>query len=132
MQRWRAPEDSSFSHVRPGLTFRDNAIYVVSPGLYYVYCHILFDLEDEEKGSNSRLVSSYVLRDSLISPEASGILMKTRHFRHDDVNDRHGNYVGRLVLLDRGDNLYVKVSDPSLVSSDEKSSFFGLFRVGDA
>ncbi|XP_025099237.1 tumor necrosis factor ligand superfamily member 11-like [Pomacea canaliculata] len=132
VQRWRAPEDSSFSHVRPGLTFRDNAIYVVSPGLYYVYCHILFDLEDEEKGSNSRLVSSYVLRDSLISPEASGILMKTRHFRHDDVNDRHGNYVGRLVLLDRGDNLYVKVSDPSLVSSDEKSSFFGLFRVGDA
>ena len=129
MQRWKSGAESPLSYVREGLKLEDNKIYVLTPGLYFVYCQVLYNADTPL--SPSSLVSSYVLRHSLAYPASSGILLKTRHTRYDKEADRHSSYVAGLVFLHKGDQLYVKVSAPELVSHDDKGSFFGLFRVGD-
>ena len=116
------------SHVRDGLTFDDHTIYVMTPGLYFVYCQILYNAD---MPLSSSLVSSYVVRHSLAYPASSGILLKTRHTLYDREADRHSSYVGGLVFLHKGDQLYVRVSLPQVVSHDDKGSFLGLFKVGD-
>ncbi|PVD28705.1 hypothetical protein C0Q70_11299 [Pomacea canaliculata] len=132
LQQWKGPDASGLSHVRTGLTFHDNTIYVVTSGMYYVYCQMLYNNRGDDNNEDvPQVVSSYVYRESLIDPVMSGIMLKTRHTRYSQQTDRHTSYVGGLVALHKGDKLYVKVSEPSAVSNDEKGSFFGLFRVGE-
>nr|ATD50330.1 tumor necrosis factor ligand superfamily member 10-1 [Pomacea canaliculata]ATD50331.1 tumor necrosis factor ligand superfamily member 10-2 [Pomacea canaliculata] len=126
IQQWKAPDGHGLSHVRPGLTFYDNTIYVITSGMYYVYCQILYQVD-----TTTGVVSSYVYRESLMNPMMSGIVLKTRHTKYVQQTDHHASYVGGLVALHKGDKLYVKLSDSDLVSNDEKGSFFGLFRVGE-
>lgn len=129
-QQWKGPEDSSWSLVRPGLTFHDNTIYVITSGMYYVYCQILYNISDDNIDDGPQVASSYVYVTSLMYPNMSGIVLKSRHTQ-GDIQDRHSTFVGGQLLLHKGDKLYVKLSHPSLVSHEEKGSFFGMFKVGD-
>ncbi|XP_070211125.1 CD40 ligand-like isoform X2 [Littorina saxatilis] len=130
IQRWKSDAESPMSHVRQGLVFEDNnKITVVTPGLYFVYCQILYNKAD--KPLTSMLASSYVMRNSLSYPASTGILLKSRHTRFNDDTDRHSSYVGGLFFLHKGDGLFVKVSVPEAVSHDDRASFFGLFKVGN-
>ena len=141
MQSWKSSAESPLSHVRSGLDFHGgNSITVLKPGLYFVYCQMLYNPSSASASASSAsgkplsaamgLVSSYVLSNSLSYPASSGILLKSRHTRHDPAADRHSSYVGGLFFLHTGDRLFVRVSVPSLVSHDDKASFFGLFQVG--
>ncbi|KAK7090801.1 CD40 ligand-like [Littorina saxatilis] len=130
IQRWKSGAESPMSHVRQGLVFEDNnKITVVTPGLYFVYCQILYNKAD--KPLTSMLASAYVMRNSLSYPASSGILLKSRHTRFNDDTDRHSSYVGGLFFLHKGDGLFVRVSVPEAVSHDDRASFFGLFKVGN-
>ena len=101
------------------------------PGLYFVYCQILYNRAATDTHPHPKLASNYVSRHSVVYPASSGILLKARHTRASGVDDRHSSYVGGLFFLHAGDQLFVQVSIPELVSHDDKASFFGLFRVGN-
>ncbi|XP_076454341.1 CD40 ligand-like [Babylonia areolata] len=136
MQRWKSPAESPVSHVRGGLTFHDNKLYVREAGIYFVYCQILYNRpegphQEEDSSASPQLASHYVKRYSLVYPSASGLLLKARHTRASGRDDRHSSYVGGLFFLHAGDQLYVQVSVPDLVSNDDRASFFGLFKVGN-
>lgn len=127
-QQWSGPNETHLSHVTPGLRFYDNSLYVVTPGVYYVYAQFLFDVDLE---GGPHVVSGYVYRDSVVLPPISGILLKARHTRLGGDRDFHVSHVGGLFQLQAGDQLYVRTSNTTLVSNDERGSFFGLFRIGD-
>ncbi|XP_076454238.1 uncharacterized protein LOC143289190 [Babylonia areolata] len=127
--KWKSPSESPLSHVKAGLSLHNNGIVVSSPGRYFVYLQVLFS--PSSSPSAHSVASAYVERFSILRPSASGLLLKTRHTRHDVTEDRHSSYVGAVYHLHRGDWLYVKVSDPDLLSHDDVGTFFGLFRVGD-
>ena len=134
MQQWKSPKESPLSHVKKGLTFHDNKIYVQTEGLYFIYCQILFNRHDphpEDDREPPKLASHYVRRHSLQYPASTGILLKARHTRVSGNDDRHSSYVGGLFFLHAGDQIFVQVSVPELVSYDDRASFFGLFRVGN-
>lgn len=129
MQQWKSPEESPVSHVRKGLKFHENKIYVQSPGLYFVYCQILYNRNPGDDVTHDSVASNYVKRHSLTFPSSSGILLKARHT--SGQRDRHSSWVGGLFFLHAGDQLFVQVSIPELVSHDDTGSFFGLFKVGN-
>lgn len=131
IQQWKSPTESPGSHVRTGLKFHDNKIFVQTQGLYFIYCQILFNRFEGDDQTHSRLASSYVQRHSVLYPATSGILLKSRHTRSSGEDDRHSSFVGGLFFLHPGDQLFVRVSVPQLVSHDDKASFFGLFKVGN-
>ncbi|KAL8596596.1 hypothetical protein ACOMHN_034967 [Nucella lapillus] len=136
MQQWKSPQDSPMSHVR-GLQFHKNKLYVQKEGLYFVYCQILYNKAPPPKVMTPHaaylagLASHYVRRFSLLRPATSGLLLKARHTRMTGLDDRHSSYVGGLFFLHTGDELFVQVSVPGLVSHDPVASFFGLFKVGN-
>lgn len=115
------------SHVAGGLKFLNNRFIVQSPGLYYVYCQVMYTPSTDD---NAGLASTYVKRYSVLRPSAPNLLLKARHTRHNPDNDRHSSYVGGVFQLHKGDTLFVQVSKPDLISHDDVASFFGLFRVG--
>ncbi|XP_070213281.1 CD40 ligand-like [Littorina saxatilis] len=131
LQQWKSPSESPVSHVRQGLKFHDSKIYVQSAGLYFVYCQILYNRATGDHHDYPALASNYVKRHSVLYPASSGILLKARHTRMSGENDRHSSYVGGLFFLHAGDQLFVQVAVPELVSHDDKASFFGLFKVGN-
>ncbi|KAK7451345.1 hypothetical protein BaRGS_00039842 [Batillaria attramentaria] len=133
MQHWKSPLESPGSHVREGLKLHDNRIYVQTPGLYFIYCQFLYNrpIAGTSDSKEPQVASNYVQRYSVVYPATSDILLKSRHTRYDQEKDRHSSYVGGLFFLHEGDQLFVSVSIPGLVSNDDKASFFGLFRVGD-
>jgi hypothetical protein len=53
LQQWKAPNESPVSHVRAGLKFYDDKIYVQSEGLYFVYCQVKKTREKEKKKKNT-------------------------------------------------------------------------------
>lgn len=137
MQQWKSPSESPMSHLR-GVKFHNHKLYVRSPGIYFIYCQILFNRAPpppKDGDPNSRhlalLASHYVRRHSLLYPASSGLLLKARHTRASGQDDRHSSYVGGLFYLHAGDQLFVQVSVPELVSRDDRASFFGLFKVGN-
>lgn len=130
VQHWKSPEESAISHVRGGVTLHDNRVYVQTPGLYFVYCQILYNRAVSEMQAGPQVASNYVKRSSVLYPPTSGILLKARHTRFNQQRDRHSSYVGGLFFLHEGDALFVQVSMPELISHDDTASFFGLFRVG--
>ena len=117
------------SHVKEGLRFNNNRIYVQSAGLYFVYCQVLYT-PSEAQADDSTIASTYVRRFSILRPSAASFLLKARHTRHMPAEDRQSSYVGGVFQLYKGDTLYVQVSRPDLVSHDDVASFFGLFKVG--
>lgn len=131
IQQWASPDSDPLSHIREGLHFHDSVIYVITPGLYFVYCQILYTGTDSVNDAKSQAVSHYVIRNSTAYPPSQGILLKSRHTRYDYDNDRNSDYVGGVFYMYSGDKLFVKVSRPSLVSSDSLGSFFGLFKVSE-
>nr|KAG5685776.1 hypothetical protein BaRGS_002095 [Batillaria attramentaria] len=131
VQHWKSPQESPISHVRTGLKLHDNRIYVQDSGLYFVYCQILYNRADVQRPNDPEVASNYVKRSSVVYPATSGILLKARHTRYNQDRDRHSSYVGGLFFLHEGDELFVQVSYPELVSHDDTASFFGLFKVGE-
>lgn len=132
MQYWKTPAESAGrSHVREGLKYHDNRIYVQTPGLYFVYCQIMYgdSSEPSSQRAEPRVISNYVERFSVVKPGISGILLKSRHTRYHEEKDRHSSYVGGLFQLHQGDQLYVRVAHQEYVAHDDMASFFGLFKV---
>lgn len=129
IQQWKSPEESPVSHVRLGIKFHENKLFVQVAGLYFVYCQIMYHKAGENAFPQDIVASNYVKRHSLTVPAASSILLKARHTSGD--NDRHSSWVGGLFFLHVGDQLFVEVSSPELISHDDTASFFGLFKIGN-
>ena len=127
---WKSPSESPMSHVKGGgLQFHGNRLYVQSPGLYFVYSQVLHS-PSTAHALDTRPVSLYVRRYSILRPSAPEVLLKARHTRHLPARDRDSSYAGGVFLLHKGDSLAVQVSRPDLVSHDDVATYFGLFKVG--
>ena len=98
------------SHVAGGLKFLNNRFIVQSPGLYYVYCQVMYTPSTDD---NAGLTSTYVKRYSVLRPSAPNLLLKARHTRHNPDNDRHSSYVGGVFQLHKGDTLCLLYTSPS-------------------
>ncbi|KAK3094355.1 hypothetical protein FSP39_000747 [Pinctada imbricata] len=133
IQEWVWDADLAFMH---HVSYRHGRIVVPSNGLYYIYSQMAF-LEYYPNGkvdnSVANSLSHYLYRYNVIYPRGgeeklaqnsvSKCISSNKQFAE------YTSYLGALFQLRQGDEVFVKVSNLSLVGRDPKLIYFGLFKL---
>ncbi|XP_077410350.1 tumor necrosis factor ligand superfamily member 10 isoform X2 [Vanacampus margaritifer] len=123
----------------------DGELVVPRPGIYYVYAQTYFrharplDQDALEGGGGGgdddddrgRPLLQYIYKKMSTYPDPI-LLMKTSRtscWSRDSEFSLYSAHQGGLFFLNRGDRLFVTVTNASVVDMDEKSSFFGVFLI---
>ncbi|XP_055498437.1 tumor necrosis factor ligand superfamily member 6-like [Leucoraja erinacea] len=111
-----------------GVTYKDCGLVVNQTGLFVVYSKIYFRGYKCERRKN--LEHILFKRSTRYSKDL--ILMESEKTDYCSLNYNNWNtnsYQAGIVTLTKGDSLYVNVSYPRLVDSDESKTFFGLYKL---
>lgn len=110
------------------------------PGFYYVYaktCFRYYKLGGPEEiprvdVSNAQLIQ-YVYHESFKQNSKAGLLMKTGSTMRWN-NTSYNMYCaqqGRVVYLDKGDALFVNVSNAWMLDKEAEGTYFGAIKFGN-
>lgn len=139
---WIHDKDLAFTN---HVTYRHGRIVVPDDGLYYVYSQVSF-LEvlpisgtgyggsgPSGYGTESPSLSHYLYRYNIIYPNGGEEKLVqnsiTKCWGPNKAFGEYTSYLGAVFLLRQGDEVFVKVSNLSMVARDPKSNYFGLFKV---
>ena len=131
---WTADRNPSFV-VNVG--FNDSRLIIQESGLYYVYSQLtMIEYRQSTSGRDGPPRTSivhHIERWNVIYPD-SGVERLLRHSESRAQTMRspfteYVTYVGGVVPLRAGDEIYVTVSDIDLVQSEAKSTYFGMYRI---
>ena len=126
------------------VTYRHGRIVVPEDGYYYVYSQVAFlevlPINTGAGGSNppsygteSPSLSHYLYRYNIIYPKGGEEKLVqnsiTKCWGPNKAFGEYTSYLGAVFHLRQGDEVFVKVSNLSMVARDPKSNFFGLFKV---
>jgi len=117
------------------VTLHNDRIKIDTSGLYFVYSQVTHNMfyTGEERTRPSHVLFHYVYRFNVIYPNGGEqLLMKTSTTECWDKRMLFGDYptyTGSAINLHVGDEVYVKVSNISLLSRDPKAVFFGLVKL---
>ncbi|CAG2202206.1 tumor necrosis factor ligand superfamily member 6-like [Mytilus edulis] len=135
--KWIHREDLAFTN---GVDYRNGRLVVPEDGLFYVYSHVSFaenfgHSSSLDARSNSNSLSHYLYRYNIIYRNGGEeLLLMNSLTKCWDENKQFGeysSYLGALFKLRRGDELFVKVSNLTIIATNHKINTFGFFRVGD-
>ncbi|XP_069105277.1 uncharacterized protein [Argopecten irradians] len=131
IRNWRS--DDPTAHIE-GMNLSNDRLIVNTTGLYVVYSQVYFSTYiPPTTPTSSSVLYHYVYRYNVIYPNSGNqLLMKSvRTLNLDPVTSHsdHTSYTSATVRLTVGDEIYVKVSNLSLVSRSEKASFLGMVQV---
>lgn len=127
-------KDDPVSHLE-GINLHNDKLLISQDGLYLVYSQISFSISDRNYpvGAKVPFLYHYVYRFNPIYPNGGNqLLMKSVNSQRIEPTVGFGDltsYTSAALRLKKGDQLYVKVSNSSLVSRDQKASFFGLVKI---
>ncbi|XP_078264183.1 tumor necrosis factor ligand superfamily member 6-like [Rhinoraja longicauda] len=110
------------------VTYKDRGLVVNQTGLFFVYSKIYFRGDKCEGKQNLK----HILFKRSTRHSKDKILMESNLAGYCSLNDNlwsTNSYQAGIVALNKGDSLYVNVSDPKLVDSDESKTFFGLYKL---
>ncbi|XP_050390014.1 tumor necrosis factor ligand superfamily member 10 [Patella vulgata] len=136
ISNWIYNQDLAFAKK---VTYRHGRIVVPVPGLYYVYSQIsfleLFMNRDSGNGASteSPSLSHYLYRYNIIYPNGGEEKMIqnsiTKCWGQNKGFGEYTSYLGAVFDLRQGDEIFVKVSNLTMVVKDPKSNYFGLFKL---
>ncbi|GAB1599789.1 tumor necrosis factor ligand superfamily member 10-like [Argonauta hians] len=120
--------------------YRHGRIVIPSTGLYFIYSQVSFlEVVDIKQGNSkppsttSPSLSHYLYRYNLIYPlggEETLIQNSiTKCWGHNKSFGEYTSYLGAVFQLRQGDEIFVKVSNLTLLTTDRKSNYFGLFKI---
>lgn len=138
---WIHEEDLAFiNHV----TYRHGRIVVPDDGIYYVYSQVAF-LEvitgssssngggSSTYGTDSPSLSHYLYRYNIIYPNGGEEKLVqnsiTKCWGSNRSFGEYTSYLGAVFHLRQGDEVFVKVSNLTMLARNPKSNYFGLFKV---
>ncbi|XP_022342039.2 uncharacterized protein LOC111135889 [Crassostrea virginica] len=118
------------------MKYRHGRLVVPSDGYYYVYSQVAFreQYSGSNSGSQSDPISHYLCRYNIIYPHGGeDILAQTTVSKtsNNRVVGEYSSHLGALFQLRKDDEVYVKVSDLSLMVRDIKKNYFGIFRLSN-
>ncbi|XP_076435863.1 uncharacterized protein LOC143275556 [Babylonia areolata] len=135
---WIHEEDLAFTH---HVTYRHGRIVVPEDGLYFVYSQVAF-LEVLPIGASSNpsiystespSLSHYLYRYNIIYPNGGEEKLVqnsiTKCWGPNRAFGEYTSYLGAVFNLRQGDEVFVKVSNVTMMAPDPKSNYFGLFKV---
>ncbi|KAJ8313459.1 hypothetical protein KUTeg_008982 [Tegillarca granosa] len=115
--------------------YRHGRIVVPSDGLYYVYSQVSF-LEFFRRGNTASFgnsLSHYIYRYNIIYSNGGeeNLIQNsiTKCWGRNQQFGEYTSYLGALFYLRKGDELFVKVSNLTLVAREPKLNYFGLFKL---
>ncbi|XP_051868558.1 tumor necrosis factor ligand superfamily member 6-like [Pristis pectinata] len=111
-----------------GVLYKDRGLFVNETGFFFVYSKIYFRAFRCEVNKNLE----HVIFKRTNRYHKDLILMETKKTSYCSLNDKEwatNSYQAGIVFLSRGESLYVNVSYPKLVDSDESKTFFGLYKL---
>lgn len=119
-----------------GLILRQDRIKINASGLYFLYSQVYFTAnfaDGRHKANESLTIYHYMYRYNIIYPNGGEQLLfksiKTECWVKTKEYTDFTSYTGGAVFLNAGDEIYIKVSDVSLISRDSKASFIGMFKI---
>lgn len=122
------------------MSYQKRKLLVTVPGFYYVYaktCFRYYKLGGAEEippvdVSNTQLIQ-YVYHESIKQNNKAGQLMKTGSTMRWN-NTSYNMYCaqqGRVVHLDKGDALFVNVSNAWMLDKEAEGTYFGAVKFGN-
>ncbi|KAK2909521.1 hypothetical protein Q8A67_005358 [Cirrhinus molitorella] len=119
--RWMS---SSFSVFKRGLEYKNNSLYVQQDGYYYIFSKVAhMDTCKYFKHQVMQCTERY-------NSKAIELMQSSRLICTPDKSQSIGNsYLGGIFHLYKGDTVFVKVNNSSLVHGDHYENFFGAFMV---
>lgn len=118
------------------VTAENSRIVVPETGLYFLYSQVGFLIyydEDQAQPISSQSIFHVVYRYNAIYPlDGSEELLRsviTQCWEKNKDYGRYTSYVGAAVKLNKGDQLYVKVSRIQDVNKGASTTYFGLFKI---
>ena len=133
VQGWTSDKNPSFI-VNIGL--KGDRLIIRESGLYYVYSQLtLLEYRKPTSGSDGShkgCIVHQIERWNVVYPD-TGV---EKLFRHSESRSQsrspfneYVSYVGGVMALRIDDQVYVTVSDPNLVQSEARSTYFGMYRL---
>lgn len=122
--KWESRHGRAFTD---GVLYHDGGLQVNEAGLYFVYSHVEF-LSKDCKPRDSRTHTVYIKRVNQV------IILMTDH-REGFCQSRTkevwtaGSNLGSMHQLRQHDWVFVNVSQPTQLSSEHESHYFGLFKL---
>ncbi|XP_045201283.2 tumor necrosis factor ligand superfamily member 10-like [Mercenaria mercenaria] len=130
---WISQEAFAFTRK---VQYRFGRIVISEEGLYYVYSQLSFlEVFDNPRNieTGSLPLSHYIYRYNFIYPrggEESMIQSSiTKCWGQNQAFGEYTSYLGAVFHLRQGDELFVKVSNLTLIVREPKLNYFGLFKV---
>lgn len=119
------------------MVYRYGRLVVPTDGMYYVYSQVSFlerfDDDRVRRRSRSKSLSHYLYRYNVIYPRGGEEMLTqnsiTKCCTESKSFGEYSSYLGAVFQLRANDEIYVKVSNLSILSKDPKLNYFGLFRV---
>lgn len=118
------------------MKYQHGRLVVPSDGYYYVYSQVSF-LElysGSSGGTRADSVSHFLCRYNIIYPNGGEETLAQNTVSKSSNNQVVGEYsshLGALFKLRKDDEVYVKVSDLSLMVRDVRKNYFGIFRLSN-
>ncbi|XP_029633496.1 tumor necrosis factor ligand superfamily member 10 [Octopus sinensis] len=120
--------------------YRHGRIVIPSTGVYFIYSQVSFlEVVDIKQGNSkppsttSPSLSHYLYRYNLIYPHGGEETLIqnsiTKCWGHNKSFGEYTSYLGAVFQLRQGDEIFVKVSNLTLLTNDPKSNYFGLFKI---
>lgn len=135
ISQWISDEDLAFTN---RVQYRHGRIVIRDSGLYYVYSQIsfleVFDVASKHNDdSGSQSLSHYLYRYNIIYPKGGEESMIqnsiTKCWDNNKAFGEYTSYLGAVFYLRQGDELFVKVSNLTLMVREPKLNYFGLFKI---
>lgn len=109
-----------------GVQYKNRGLVIDEPGLYFIYSKVFF----RGQTCTSQPLDHMVFMKNPSYPD-NQVLMENRKMNYCVTMHMWGksSYLGALFNLSRQDSVYVSVSEPTLVNSEESKTFFGLYML---
>ncbi|XP_033760527.1 tumor necrosis factor ligand superfamily member 6-like [Pecten maximus] len=121
-----------------GLSFQNDRLRINTSGLYFIYSQVYFDRMCNhvmQETNTPYPIYHYVYRFNVIYPNGGEqLLMKSVRTpcwtQEKSLHGDYTSYTAAAIRMAAGDEIYVMVSNISMVSPVPEASFLGLFKIG--
>uniref|UniRef100_UPI00398E7012 tumor necrosis factor ligand superfamily member 6-like n=1 Tax=Pristiophorus japonicus TaxID=55135 RepID=UPI00398E7012 len=109
-----------------GITYTDGALIINETGQYFIYSKIYFRGRQCEAFTLQQTVFK---RNNNYQNDLSLMEVKMINYCFSGGGWDENTFQAGIFLLGKGEQLFVKVSHPGMVSADELLTFFGLYKL---
>lgn len=138
ISKWIYDADLGFTQK---VGYQYGRLVVPSTGLYFIYSQVSFlemlDIakqgESKPQSTASSSLSHYLYRYNIIYPRGGEETLIqnsiTKCLGNNKAFGEYTSYLGAVFKLRQGDEIFVKVSNLTLLTKDPKSNYFGMFKI---